>query len=333
MLSFVARGLSLKRLDIFLSRASFRVVCVKRKRVRKVRAKVRRCFTSFPRFTCVTETLSHKRARRTKREDSNDEEERMKKQRASSSSQSSQKVCLCFHGFSQNGLVFRQRTGSIRTKTLKREYEFVFLDAPHRVDGVFDVDDVNDEKNIEKREHEETMRSWWLAGENVSSGATKAKDGSWIRPAKSTKIVRLEETVALIENALKEHEGRVRALVGFSQGATLIGILKRVKPELFENVRRVVSVAGFDPLDARFYEKDGFDEKSVVIDVPSMHVHGKNDALVTRDRSDRLRDKFYNKEKSVVFEHEGGHGVPTSREFREAFEKFLLIPDGEGKDE
>jgi predicted esterase len=256
----------------------------------------------------------------------------MKKQRASSSSQSSQKVCLCFHGFSQNGLVFRQRTGSIRTKTLKREYEFVFLDAPHRVDGVFDVDDVNDEKNIEKREHEETMRSWWLAGENVSSGATKAKDGSWIRPAKSTKIVRLEETVALIENALKEHEGRVRALVGFSQGATLIGILNRVKPELFENVRRVVSVAGFDPLDARFYEKDGFDEKSV-IDVPSMHVHGKNDALVTRDRSDRLRDKFYNKEKSVVFEHEGGHGVPTSREFREAFEKFLLIPDGEGKDE
>ena len=307
---------------------------VKRKRVRKVRAKVWRCFTSFPRFTCVTnETLSHKRARRTKREDSNDEEERMKKQRASSSSQSSQKVCLCFHGFSQNGLVFRQRTGSIRTKTLKREYEFVFLDAPHRVDGVFDVDDVNDEKNIEKREHEETMRSWWLAGENVSSGATKAKDGSWIRPAKSTKIVRLEETVALIENALKEHEGRVRALVGFSQGATLIGILNRVKPELFENVRRVVSVAGFDPLDARFYEKDGFDEKSVVIDVPSMHVHGKNDALVTRDRSDRLRDKFYNKEKSVVFEHEGGHGVPTSREFREAFEKFLLIPDGEGKDE
>ena len=290
-------------------------------------------FFSTLHVTETHETLLHKRTIRTKKEDSKDEE-RMKEQTSSKSS--SPFVCLCFHGFSQNGLVFRQRTGSIRTKKLKREYEFVFLDAPHCVDGVFDVD-VNDEKNIEKRENEktamETMRSWWLAGENVSSGATKAKDGSWIRPAKSTKIVRLEETVALIENALKEHEGRVRALVGFSQGATLIGILKRVKPELFENVRRVVSVAGFDPLDARFYEKDGFDEKSV-IDVPSMHVHGKNDALVTRDRSDRLRDKFYNKEKSVVFEHEGGHGVPTSREFREAFEKFLLmIPDGEGKDE
>jgi predicted esterase len=331
MLSFVARGLSLKRLDIFLTRASFRVVLCKAKACEKSARKGTEMLHFFSTLHASQKKRfhTHKRARRTKREDSKDEEERMKKQHASSSSKSSQKVCLCFHGFSQNGLVFRQRTGSIRTKTLKREYEFVFLDAPHRVDGVFDVDDVNDEKNIEKRENEETMRSWWLAGENVSSGATKAKDGSWIRPAKSTKIVRLEETVALIENALKEHEGRVRALVGFSQGATLIGILNRVKPELFENVRRVVSVAGFDPLDARFYEKDGF-----VIDVPSMHVHGKNDALVTRDRSDRLRDKFYNKEKSVVFEHEGGHGVPTSREFREAFEKFLLmIPDGEGKDE
>lgn len=289
-------------------------------------------FFSTLHVTETHETLLHKRTRITKKEEPNDDST-MKKQHASSSKSSH--VCLCFHGFSQNGLVFRQRTGSIRTKKLKREYEFVFLDAPHCVDGVFETD-VNDEKKEEKRENEETamgtMRSWWLAGENVSSGATKAKDGSWIRPAKSTKIVRLEETVALIENALKEHEGRVRALVGFSQGATLIGILKRVKSELFENVRRVVSVAGFDPLDARFYEKDGFDEKSV-IDVPSMHVHGKNDALVTRDRSDRLRDKFYNPEKSVLFEHEGGHGVPTSREFREAFEKFLLIPDGEGKDE
>ena len=328
------RGLSKNVLiSLSLSRAAFHVV-LKTKAHDKSAHKVMEIlhFFSTLHVTETHETLLHKRTILTKKEEPN-EEEGMKEQTSSKSSSPS--VCLCFHGFSQNGLVFRQRTGSIRTKKLKREYEFVFLDAPHCVDGVFDVD-VNDEKNIEKRENEETamgtMRSWWLAGENVSSGATKAKDGSWIRPAKSEKIVRLEESVALIENALKEHEGRVRALVGFSQGATLIGILKRVKPELFENVRRVVSVAGFDPLDARFYEKDGFDEKSV-IDVPSMHVHGKNDALVTRDRSDRLRDKFYNQEKSVVFEHEGGHGVPSSREFREAFEKFLLIPDGEGKDE
>jgi len=241
------------------------------------------------------------------------------------------RTCLCFHGFSQNGVVFRQRTGSARTKKLKREYDFVFVDAPHRVDGVFDDDDDDDDekegKNEGKRTEEEKgggdARSWWLAGENVESGVSKASDGTWVRPAKSQKIVSWEESAKAIEDAVKENEGRVDAFVGFSQGATLIAILKRVKPEIFAGVKRVVSVAGFDPLDARFYDSEA------KIDVPSMHVHGKNDALVTRDRSDRLREQFYDADKAIVFEHDGGHGVPTSKEFREAFEKFLSIPPDE----
>jgi hypothetical protein len=40
MLSFVARGLSLKRLDIFLTRASFRVVLCKAKACEKSAHKV-----------------------------------------------------------------------------------------------------------------------------------------------------------------------------------------------------------------------------------------------------------------------------------------------------
>ena len=236
------------------------------------------------------------------------------------------RICLCFHGFSQNGVAFRQRTGSVRTKKLKREYDFVFLDAPHSVAGVFVADEEGkkEESNDEnKNEGGGDARSWWLAGENVESGVSKASDGTWVRPAKSQKIVSWEESAKAIEDAVKENEGRVDAFVGFSQGATLIAILKRVKPEIFAGVKRVVSVAGFDPLDARFYESEA------KIDVPSMHVHGKNDALVTRDRSDRLREQFYDADKAIVFEHDGGHGVPTSKEFREAFEKFLLIPPDE----
>ena len=236
---------------------------------------------------------------------------------ATANNNKKKRICLCFHGFSQNGVVFRQRTGSVRTKTLKRQYEFVFLDAPHRVDGVFDDDDDNE------KEGGGDARSWWLAGENVESGVSKASDGTWVRPAKSQKIVSWEESLKAIEDAVKENEGRVDAFVGFSQGATLIAILKRAKPEIFSGVKRVVSVAGFDPLDARFYESEA------KIDVPSMHVHGKNDAVVTRDRSDRLREQFYDADKAIVFEHNGGHGVPTSKEFRDAFEKFLSIPPDE----
>ena len=256
--------------------------------------------------------------------------------------------CVCFHGFSQNADAFRRRTGSIRTTKLKRKYEFVFLDAPHAVDGVFGEEDgLREEEernaNANAKAKNETVvdaktttncsghRSWWLAGENVESGATKATDAAWVRPAKSRKIVGLEDSVELVRETFVKTEGEVRALVGFSQGATFIALLRRKLPELFENVRKVVSIAGFDPLDEEAYaiDDDGKGGKGVVkVESKSLHVHGANDALVTRDRCDRLRDLFFDAENANMFEHEGGHGVPTSKQFREAFETFLLQDDG-----
>ena len=242
--------------------------------------------------------------------------------------------CACFHGFSQNADAFRKRTGSIRTTKLKRKYEFVFLDAPHAVDGVFGEDE---ERNANAHARATTNcsnhRSWWLAGENVESGATKATDAAWVRPAKSRKIVGLEDSVELVRETFVKTEGEVRALVGFSQGATFIALLRRKLPELFKNVRKVVSIAGFDPLDEEAYaaaaiDDDDDDGKGVKVESKSLHVHGANDALVTRDRCDRLRDLFYDAENASTFEHEGGHGVPTSKQFREAFETFLLQDDG-----
>ena len=264
--------------------------------------------------------------------------------------------CVCFHGFSQNADAFRRRTGSIRTTKLKRKYEFVFLDAPHAVDGVFGEDEErnananahakNDDDAAQKQRKDaddaktttttncSSHRSWWLAGENVESGATKAMDAAWVRPAKSRNIVRLEDSVELVRETFVKTEGEVRALVGFSQGATFIALLRRKLPELFENVRKVVSIAGFDPLDEEAYaaidDDNGKGGKGVPVKVESksLHVHGANDALVTRDRCDRLRDLFYDAENASTFEHEGGHGVPTSKQFREAFETFLLQDDG-----
>ena len=256
--------------------------------------------------------------------------------------------CVCFHGFSQNADAFRRRTGSIRTTKLKRKYEFVFLDAPHAVDGVFGEEDglrEEEERNANAKKDETVVdaktttncgghRSWWLAGENIESGATKATDAAWVRPAKSRKIVGLEDSVELVRETFVKTEGEVRALVGFSQGATFIALLRRKLPELFKNVRKVVSIAGFDPLDEEAYaaaiDDDDDDGKGVKVKVESksLHVHGANDALVTRDRCDRLRDLFYDAENASTFEHEGGHGVPTSKQFREAFETFLLQDDG-----
>ena len=149
-------------------------------------------------------------------------------------------------------------------------------------------------------------RSWWLAGENVESGATKATDAAWVRPAKSRKIVGLEDSVELVRETFVKTEGEVRALVGFSQGATFIALLRRKLPELFKNVRKVVSIAGFDPLEEEAYaaaiDDDDDDGKGVKVKVESksLHVHGANDALVTRDRCDRLETFLRRREREHV---------------------------------
>ena len=65
MLSFVARGLSLKRLDIFLSRASFRVVSCKA----KAREKSARKGTEMPHFFSTLHASQKKRFRINAREE------------------------------------------------------------------------------------------------------------------------------------------------------------------------------------------------------------------------------------------------------------------------
>ena len=92
---------------------------------------------------------------------------------------------------------------------------------------------------------------------------------------------------------------------------------------IFEkNIKAIVSIAGFDPLDDKFRVEG--DKKNAIIRCKSLHCHGKNDLLVPLKRTERLRDMYYAAACVENFEHEGGHGVPTSKEFREKFESFLL---------
>lgn len=39
---------------------------------------------------------------------------------------------LCIHGYRQNGISFREKTGALR-KLLKKQVELVYLSAPHSV--------------------------------------------------------------------------------------------------------------------------------------------------------------------------------------------------------
>jgi hypothetical protein len=56
--------------------------------------------------------------------------------------------------------------------------------------------------------------------------------------------------------------------------------------------------------------------------VRSLHVHGVADRMVARHRAEALMGAF--EERPEFFSHEGGHGVPSSKPFRERLKQFVL---------
>ena len=70
----------------------------------------------------------------------------------------------------------------------------------------------------------------------------------------------------------------------------------------------VILVAGFEPRDARMVANMN---ATSPFSMPSLHVHGDKDALITRERASELAARFDSIRREFFF-HDGSHGVPTS---------------------
>jgi hypothetical protein len=56
------------------------------------------------------------------------------------------------------------------------------------------------------------------------------------------------------------------------------------------------------------------------VDLPSVHVIGETDAVVTMDRSKALLELYEN---PTVYYHAGGHYIPTSKEPKDVLREFV----------
>lgn len=110
---------------------------------------------------------------------------------------------LCLHGYRQNADTFKSKLGSFR-KLLNKYVEFVFLSAPHNVPIDPSINDIQLGE----------QKSWWFNHDNGTFKGTN-KNG----PAFG-----FEESIKLIENAWTE-QGPFNGILGFSQGACLVGLL------------------------------------------------------------------------------------------------------------
>ncbi|CAB3235243.1 unnamed protein product [Arctia plantaginis] len=199
---------------------------------------------------------------------------------------------LAFHGYRQNGTVFRAKIGSFR-KAVAKYAQLVFVSAPHKV-------------VIEDGGGDEDARSWWFnAEDNTFSG--KCLGG----PA-----LGFEATLDLIERVVKEH-GPFDGFMGFSQGACLVGLLAAMQQKgyLPYTFKFAIFASGFR--SGSLVHKGFYDEE---ITLPSLHVYGESDSIIPKEMSESLINLFI---KPVVAEHTGGHYVACSGAIKDAYQDFL----------
>ncbi|XP_043197406.1 esterase OVCA2-like [Amphibalanus amphitrite] len=202
---------------------------------------------------------------------------------------------LMIHGYRQNATTSREKSGAFR-KLTKRHLEPVFVSAPlvvpPRADGSTPAD--ADE------------RGWWFSSADQSFAASQ----------KSELCAGFEESLAILRE-VAEREGPFDGVLGFSQGAALVGLLCALqqRQELEWSFRFAILVAGFRSRSAphqKLYEER--------IELPTLHVYGDNDQVIPREMSEELVQLYSN---ATVLRHAGGHHIPASGKEKPVYLQFL----------
>jgi len=206
---------------------------------------------------------------------------------------------LCLHGYRQNDVSFREKTGAFR-KCVDKYCEFTFICAPHPVLPM-GHEDINQDG-----------RGWWFSRDNDYFKANDATDCD----------KGFDASMELIEKTFEEH-GPFDGIMGFSQGAALASLLclMRERGELKPVVdfKFAIMVASFKSLStkhAKWYS--GEEVKKVTI--PTMHVLGSDDKVIRKGVTEQLFSLFGNLTKLY---HPGGHYVAARPMQKKGYLKFL----------
>ncbi|KAF5355239.1 hypothetical protein D9758_006008 [Tetrapyrgos nigripes] len=154
----------------------------------------------------------------------------------------------------------------------------------------------------------------------------------------------LHLSLMLLKEVFREH--RFEAIVGFSQGAAIAEMIAamleqpHLYPEFCENgkaphppLKYVVACAGFllrgpcTEWGATVGDTVELDPK-YFINTPVLHILGRTDVVVPRERSDLFMAHSFNKR---IEEHVGGHFIPTAPRWRQFFIDFFRDPFAEIK--
>ncbi|ROT70601.1 UPF0483 protein [Penaeus vannamei] len=197
---------------------------------------------------------------------------------------------LCLHGYGQNADVFRESLGGFR-RFVKHHANCSFLSAPHPLES---------DNNLEKAEG----RAWWFKKDEKEEIVYRG----------------FEESVLAIEKHVQSC-GPFDGILGFSQGATMVGLLCGLQQQkkLNFDFKFAMLFAGFCSRSQAHQEI--YKEQ---ISLPSLHVFGETDKIIPVEQGEKLASFFLN---PTILRHKGGHHVPSSGTqkdvYRDAYRQFL----------
>lgn len=206
---------------------------------------------------------------------------------------------LAIHGYAQSESVFKGKLGSLR-KGFKKEIDFTFITAPHKVPMEINFADRGGDLDAEGY-------GWWFNTEDHYFRA--------IEP--SNLCVGFEDSLTLVEKTFRE-KGPFDGILGFSQGAAFATILcaMQQKKLLQINFEFAIIISGFKSLcapHAVYYDEQ--------INIPSLHIYGLSDQVIPREVTEELCELFTNKK---ILTHEGGHYIPGKKEIYKEFVAEML---------
>ena len=205
---------------------------------------------------------------------------------------------LMIHGYRQNEHVFRDKTGGLR-KNLKNLCELVYCEAYHNIPKEYCLNQLNEEENLE--------RCWFLKEPGCSFNYEED----------------FKKSIEHLDKIFRD-KGPFDGIWGFSQGATMVAILTKLltdehKTHLISNVdfKFVIIAATSKSIQN---ELDKYYDSNRKIDLPSLHIIGKNDKLVEYTKALELTEYF---KKPKIYIHELGHCIPSKKNDILIYSEFL----------
>ncbi|KAE8448277.1 hypothetical protein EG329_009708 [Mollisiaceae sp. DMI_Dod_QoI] len=221
---------------------------------------------------------------------------------------------LCLHGFTSNGSIHQHQVRKI-TNQCSSDFDFLFPDGPHEVYTSQNKPD-NAWGDFVAANSTSGHRAWWFA---------KDPDPTTNEPGG---FQGLEKSLDYLGRFIEKSGGQVDVIWGFSQGACFAGMLMALLHEKQRDhpfrkylpKQQGLPRAGlfFSGFKARFSQYDSVYEHG--IEVPTLHIMGEQDAIVTNERSETLKSVCRD---GKTLKHDGGHNIPESEEDQAAIISFL----------